>query len=49
MRDIRRRIIIAFATTILIALIGAVCVYFTMEYALTVVITENIQPDLFVL
>lgn len=41
MRDIRRRIIIAFATTILIALISAVCVYFTMEYALTIVITEK--------
>lgn len=41
MRDIRRRVIIAFATTILIALISAVCVYFTMEYALTIVITEK--------
>lgn len=41
MRDIRHRIIIVFATTILIALISTVCVYFTMEYALTIVITEK--------
>lgn len=41
MRDIKHRVTIAFATTILIALISAVCVYFTMEYALTIVITEK--------
>lgn len=41
MRDIRHRVIIAFTITVLIALLSAVCVYFTIKYALIIVITEK--------
>lgn len=41
MRDIRHRVIIAFTITVLIALISVVCIYFTIKYALAIVITEK--------
>lgn len=41
MRDIRHRVIIAFTITVLIALLSAVCVYFTIKYTLTIAITEK--------
>lgn len=41
MRDIKHRVTIAFTITVLIALISAVCVYFTIKYAITIAITEK--------
>lgn len=41
MRDIRHRVIIAFTITVLIALLSVVCIYFTIKYALAIVITEK--------
>lgn len=41
MRDIKHRVTIAFIITVLIALVSAVCIYFTIKYALAVAITEK--------
>lgn len=41
MRDIKHRVTIAFTITVLIALISVVCIYFTIKYALAIVITEK--------